>query len=43
MIEINPKYVEGSQKRFKHPLRIKGIPSPYKRRVNEYMKLGEFK
>jgi len=43
MIEINPKYVKGFRKRFKHPLRIKDTPFPNRRQVNEYMKLEDFK
>jgi len=33
MIEINPKYVKGFQRRFEHPLKIKDTPFPNKRRV----------
>jgi DNA modification methylase len=43
MIEINYKYVQGIEKRFNHTLEINKAPFPSKRRVKEYMKLGELK
>ena len=43
MIEVNPKYVKGIKDRFRHPLKIKEYPIPHKKKVDEYMKLEEFK
>jgi DNA modification methylase len=42
MIEINRKYVNGIEERFKRPLGITDMPSPSKRYVNRYMDWREF-
>ncbi len=43
MVEINPKYVKGIEKRFQRPLIIQETPKTSKRKVNQYMKLEGFK
>lgn len=43
MVEINKKYVKGIDKRFITPLRLINEPLIDKRKVNKYLKLGEYK
>ncbi|GAW93462.1 DNA methyltransferase [Calderihabitans maritimus] len=41
MIEINPKYVKGIEKRFEEPLKLKAISSKDKKKVAEYVTVEE--
>lgn len=43
MIEINPQYVRGIEKRFEHPLRITDTPFPTEKYINRYFKLEKAK
>jgi DNA modification methylase len=40
MIEINPKYVKGIEKRFEHPLRITDSPLSSRKYINNYMNMN---